>query len=98
MLATIKKGKSGDTVKIAQYLTGKVARKKASGVFDANLQSYVKAFQTAKGLKADGIAGAKTWAALLTGDCEVRAHLLHIQEHQERRDVRAATRARRPHR
>lgn len=64
MLATIKKGKSGDTVKIAQYLTGKVARKKASGVFDADLQSYVKAFQSAKGLNADGIIGPKTWAAI----------------------------------
>lgn len=34
------------------------------GEFGPNTEKAVKAFQTEKGLSADGIVGAKTWAAL----------------------------------
>ena len=38
-----------------------------TGTFDPATDGQLKAFQTAKGLKADGIAGAKSWAALVKG-------------------------------
>ena len=38
-----------------------------TGQFDQTTDGQVRAFQRAKGLKADGIAGAKTWAALVKG-------------------------------
>lgn len=38
-----------------------------SGTFDAATDSQLKAWQGAKGLKADGIAGPKSWAELVKG-------------------------------
>ena len=35
-----------------------------SGTFDSATDTQLRAFQSAKGLKADGIAGPKSWAAL----------------------------------
>ena len=37
-------------------------------IYSANVQSAVKAFQTANGLPADGIVGNQTWAALFPAD------------------------------
>ena len=42
------------------YFTGEI-----DGVFGAKTRAAVKAFQTAKGLVADGIVGSNTWTALL---------------------------------
>ena len=38
-----------------------------SGTFDAATDGQLRAFQSAKGLKADGIAGPKSWSALVKG-------------------------------
>ena len=38
------------------------------GVFGARTETAVKSFQTDEGLKADGIVGRQTWAALFTSD------------------------------
>ena len=60
-------GDSGDAVTTLQtelnaqgYACGE-----ADGVFGQNTLNAVIAFQTAKGLTADGIVGAQTWGALL---------------------------------
>jgi peptidoglycan hydrolase-like protein with peptidoglycan-binding domain len=58
------------------------------GVFDARTKAAVMAFQRARGLEVDGIAGPRTWAALDTrrgtglrpvlkrGDCEPAVRVL----------------------
>jgi len=43
---------------------GGVTNAASKGVFTKGLDSQVKKFQAAKGLKADGIVGANTWKAL----------------------------------
>ena len=60
-------GDSGDAVTTLQtelnaqgYACGEV-----DGVFGQNTLNAVMAFQTAKGLTADGVVGAQTWGALL---------------------------------
>jgi peptidoglycan hydrolase-like protein with peptidoglycan-binding domain len=40
---------------------------KVDGSFGARTEEAVKAFQTKRGLKADGVVGPKTWTALLAG-------------------------------
>jgi peptidoglycan hydrolase-like protein with peptidoglycan-binding domain len=40
---------------------------KVDGSFGSRTEQAVKAFQTKRGLKADGVVGAKTWTALLAG-------------------------------
>ncbi len=64
----LKKGDKGDAVKALQqklinlgYLTGS-----ADGIFGESTRKAVMAFQSAKGLKADGQAGSATLAALST--------------------------------
>ena len=66
---TIKLGSKGSDVKKAQqlliakgYSCGTAG---ADGDFGAGTYNAVKKFQAANGLEADGIVGAKTWAALL---------------------------------
>lgn len=66
-LLTLRNGSRGTQVKVLQYLLidagfdcGKV-----DGIAGKNTIAAVKAFQTAQSLTADGIVGAKTWAALL---------------------------------
>ena len=66
-LLVLRNGSRGTQVKVLQYLLidagfdcGKV-----DGIVGKNTTAAVKAFQTAHSLTADGIVGAKTWAALL---------------------------------
>lgn len=66
-LLVLRNGSRGTQVKVLQYLLidagfdcGKV-----DGIIGKDTIAAVKAFQTAHGLTADGIVGAKTWAALL---------------------------------
>ncbi len=68
MPATIQVGSTGDDVKRLQRV---LARRllwnpfgPITGVFDATLQTSVKAFQQANGLTADGVVGPSTWAKL----------------------------------
>lgn len=57
---TIKKGSSGEEVKILQQKLGL----QADGLFGPLTEAAVKVFQKQKGLAVDGIVGPKTWAAL----------------------------------
>lgn len=70
-LPTLKKGSKGEYVKTLQEKLNKLGYKGsngkiivADGDFGANTEYALKAFQKAKGLTADGICGAKTWAKL----------------------------------
>ena len=65
MLATIRQGSSGAYVKVAQYLIGYAARKKASGIFDADFVAAVCAWQRNHGITPDGIIGKNTWAKIV---------------------------------
>ena len=61
---------TGDDVREAQMLLiahgFDVGSSGADGIFGSKTDEAVRAFQQAKGLKVDGIIGAKTWAALRT--------------------------------
>lgn len=64
MLGTIKLNAIGDLVKVAQYMTGYAAIKKATDLYDEKFESYVKSWQKDNGLTDDGIIGAKTWTKI----------------------------------
>jgi peptidoglycan hydrolase-like protein with peptidoglycan-binding domain len=65
---TIQQGASGQTVKNAQgvLLAHGKDPKGLDGTFGENTKTATKAFQTAKGLPADGIIGQQTWTALVS--------------------------------
>lgn len=60
-LKTIKYGSRGDEVRTLQILLGNLD---VDGIFGKKTKAAVIAYQTANGLVADGIVGAKTWAKL----------------------------------
>jgi len=63
--STIKKGSTGDDVKVAQtLLNAKGASLVVDGDFGTLTDTATRAFQTANGLDVDGIIGPNTWAAL----------------------------------
>ena len=66
VLVTLKEGSRGDNVKALQqklialgYLTGA-----ADGLYGSGTKAAVRAFQSANGLAADGVAGAQTLSAI----------------------------------
>ena len=68
-LPTLKKGSKGDTVKAAQMLLRgwgcDVGIWGVDGDFGSATEAAVLAYQRRRGLEADGIIGAQTWASLL---------------------------------
>lgn len=64
-LPTLRRGNSGEYVRLMQEALNETgATLKADGKFGALTEQAVKAFQTAQGLKADGVCGPKTWEKL----------------------------------
>lgn len=65
---TIRRGSKGDAVKELQTILVKlgysVGKSGIDGIFGSSTEAAVKAFQTLSKLKADGIVGPLTWAAL----------------------------------
>lgn len=59
-MRTLRKGDTGDDVVTLQ----KSLRLFPDGIFGKVTKDAVRAFQMSKGLTADGVVGAKTWAAL----------------------------------
>jgi hypothetical protein len=57
--ATLRRGDRGDDVASIQ----KALRLKPDGMFSAQTEAAVRAFQRKKGLLPDGVVGPKTWAA-----------------------------------
>jgi peptidoglycan hydrolase-like protein with peptidoglycan-binding domain len=70
MPATIGPGSTGDDVKRLQRVLARHLLWNPfgpiTGVFDASLETSVKAFQQSNGLAVDGIVGPATWAKLPT--------------------------------
>lgn len=64
-MKTLRKGDRGEEVKSLQTLIGVTA----DGVFGSQTEKVLKEWQYEHGLVADGIVGAKTWAALGMIDC-----------------------------
>mgnify|MGYP001952708915 CR=1 FL=1 len=64
--STLKQGSRGDEVKLLQQLLKNKGYYSGSidGIFGSGTKNAVVQFQRAAGLSADGIVGAKTWAAL----------------------------------
>ena len=66
LLVTVKEGSRGAAVKALQHqLNASGLRVDTDGVFGRATASAVRSFQSARGLQADGVAGAGTWAGLL---------------------------------
>ena len=62
----LKKGSQGEDVsKWQEFLNNKGYKIDVDGIFDVITENATKAYQTAKGLVADGIAGIKTTAAAI---------------------------------
>lgn len=64
-LPTLRFGNTGSTVRTLQRLlisNGYFVQ--IDGVFGALTEVAVKAFQSSRGLKADGVVGSRTWAVL----------------------------------
>ena len=59
-MATFKKGSKGHSVTLIQQALGI----KADGVFGAQTEEAVKAWQSSHGLDPDGIVGSLTWQSL----------------------------------
>lgn len=66
-LDTLRNGSKSDNVKALQILLNGLGYScgTADGDFGSKTLTAVKNFQKAKGLKQDGVVGAKTWAAIL---------------------------------
>ncbi|MER7727552.1 peptidoglycan-binding protein [Streptomyces sp. NPDC096323] len=66
--ATQRNGSTGEQVRAVQTLLNAQGYPagEADGSFGAATQSAVTAFQSARGLDADGVVGARTWTALLS--------------------------------
>lgn len=66
-LNTLRNGSKGNQVRTVQRIYNGMGYNCGSvdGIFGSKTLNATKAFQKAKGLEADGIIGAKTWAALL---------------------------------
>lgn len=64
-MITIKKGSKGNEVKVLQLILG-FTGKEVDGVFGNKTQTALKKWQKNNSLTADGVAGAKTWAKILT--------------------------------
>ncbi len=61
----LRQGDSGAPVtELQRLLNAKGAKLTVDGIFGATTQNAVIQFQRSNGLTADGIVGAKTWAAL----------------------------------
>jgi murein L,D-transpeptidase YcbB/YkuD len=64
---TIRRGDKGPEVRLCQNLlveNGIKVRGGSDGIFGKHTEAAVRAFQTARGLKADGVVGSKTWLEL----------------------------------
>ena len=75
MMKTLKKGSRGDDVKILQQ----ELKLYPDGIFGPLTEEAVKQYQTAHGLKADGVVGDKTWSLIL-GDAGLRKSKRSITE------------------
>ena len=61
-MATLKRGAKGQQVKVLQKLLGGLP---VGGAFGAKTEKALVEYQKKHGLKADGVAGPKTWGKLL---------------------------------
>lgn len=61
----LRRGAKGDAVRrLQQRLVASGARLAVDGDFGPGTEKAVRAFQSARGLQADGVVGPRTWAAL----------------------------------
>ena len=71
LIVTVKLGSTGQAVRAVQdqanFRNGRDGHSlNVDGVFGTKTQAWVRAFQQAEGLKADGMVGSATWQALVT--------------------------------
>ena len=66
MLQTIKKGDSGNIVKVAKYLTGYSKSKSASDKFDDAFEAHVIDWQESHDISGNGIIDDANWKAILS--------------------------------
>lgn len=66
-MTTLRNGSKGTQVRVLQWLLNENGYNAGTvdGIFGANTQKAVKAFQKARGLEVDGVVGKNTWTKLL---------------------------------
>ncbi|WP_180970084.1 peptidoglycan recognition protein family protein [Deinococcus planocerae] len=66
LILTVRRGDSGEAVRAVQgQLAARGYGVTVDGLFGAGTESAVKAFQSSRGLTADGVVGPNTWLALV---------------------------------
>lgn len=75
-MQTLKKGSRGNDVKVLQ----KALHLYEDGIFGALTEEAVKQFQSANGLKPDGVVGDKTWSVILPKKDELTKSKRNIKE------------------
>ncbi|MFD1828332.1 MULTISPECIES: peptidoglycan-binding protein [Streptomyces] len=70
--ATLRSGSTGEQVRAAQHLLNQNGfdAGEVDGRFGPATEGAVRAFQSSRGLGADGVVGARTWTALLSAGTE----------------------------
>jgi peptidoglycan hydrolase-like protein with peptidoglycan-binding domain len=84
-MRTLKKGSSGPDVKAMQEILNSCGFPcgTADGIFGANTEKAVRAFQAANGLTADGIAGEQTLTTLAIVKATVQGDPVDVEEKHE---------------
>ena len=90
-------GARGEAVRDLQQRLGGLGHATAGdepGIFGPHTDSAVRSFQTARGLRVDGICGPETWAALVEAGYRLGDRLLYLRQPMLRGDDVASLQSR----
>ena len=89
----LRPGDGGEAVRDLQHRLGVAGHPPAGddpGLYAAGTEAAVRAFQSTRGLRADGICGSQTWSALVEAGWRLGDRLLYLRQPMLRGDDVAA--------